>query len=112
MKAWILFFLGSIAYFLYRFTTRRTKADFDFKFWMKDNWPELLLTFIFDFAAVLILLDPETNIDITKIEWMPSWLFLPFRLVGAFLTGYGGGWAIYSIFKKKVKYKLNEKKPD
>ena len=110
MKAWFLFFLGALAYFLYRYNTRKNKIEnFSFKFWFKDNWPELLMTFVFDLAAVIILLDPETSIDITKIEWFPGWLVLPFRLVGSFLVGYGGGWAVYLVFKKKAKYTLDKK---
>ena len=113
MKAWILFFLGTLGYFLYRYINRKEKAtDFTFKFWIKDNWPELLLTFIFDLAAVIILLDPDTKIDLTKIEWFPKWLTMPVSLAGSFLIGYGGGWAIYTIFKRKVKYEINEKKPE
>ncbi|MCJ7447916.1 MAG: hypothetical protein MUO72_09495 [Bacteroidales bacterium] len=105
MKNWFLFFLGTLGYFLYRYSTRKEKRpDFDFKFWIKDNWNELLLTFVFDLAAIIILLDPDTAIDLTKIGWFPSWLVLPVKLVGSFLLGYGGGWAVYAIFKKKVKY--------
>lgn len=112
MKEWFLFFLGTLAYFLWIYNSRKDKSsDFSFKFWFKDNWNELLFTFVFDLAAVLILLDPETHIDLTKIEWFPAWLVLPFRLVGSFLIGYGGGWAIYLVFKKKAKYELDKKLP-
>jgi len=99
-----MFILGTLAYFLQRYSNRKVKDSFDFKFWLKDNWNELLLAFIFDLAAMIILLDPDTAIDITKIEWMPAFLMLPVKLVGSFLIGYGGGLAVYSIFRKKVEY--------
>ena len=114
MKSWFLFILGSLAYFLVRYGDDKKKlskmiADFNIGYWWKDNWNELLVIAIFDLAAVLILFDPETAIDITKIEWMPSYLILPVKLVGAFLFGYGGGWSVYNIFRKKVKYEQNKK---
>ena len=99
-----MFILGTLAYFLQRYSNRKVKDSFDLKFWLKDNWNELVLAFIFDLAAMIILLDPATSIDITQIEWMPAFLVLPVKLVGSFLVGYGGGLAVYSIFRKKVKY--------
>ncbi|MCU0379331.1 MAG: hypothetical protein MUC78_13840 [Bacteroidales bacterium] len=112
MKAWILFFIGTLAYFLNRYINRKEKKPgFDFKYWFKDNWPELLFTFLFDLAAIIILLDPDTVIDVTKLEWFPVWLVLPVKLAGSFLLGFGGGWAVYTVFKKKAKY-ASEKKPD
>jgi len=115
MKAWFLFILGSLAYFLVRYGDDKKKlskmiADFDLRYWWRDNWNELLVVAIFDLAAVMILFDPETAIDITKIEAIPSWLILPIKLVGAFILGYGGGWSVYGIFRKKAKYVLDNKK--
>jgi hypothetical protein len=39
---------------------------------------------------------------------MPAFLMLPVKLVGSFLIGYGGGLAVYSIFRKKVEYIQND----
>jgi hypothetical protein len=115
MKAWFLFILGSVAYFLVRYgnekkTLTKMAKDFDINYWLADNWNELLVIFIFDLAAVIILFDPVTAIDLTKIEWFPVYLALPAKLVGSFLVGYGGGWGIYSVFNKKVKYELKKAK--
>jgi hypothetical protein len=111
MKPWILFFIGTLAYFLYIYMNRSSKEKPSWTYWLKDNYPELLFTFLFDLAAILILLDPETKIDLTKIEWFPSFLVLPVRLVGSFLLGYGGGLAIYNLLKRKAKYEIEKKLP-
>lgn len=38
MKNWVLFFLGTLAYFLYRFIKRKEKRpDFSIHFWIEDN---------------------------------------------------------------------------
>jgi len=105
MKAWFLFFIGTLAYFLYKYINRGSKqSSFSIVFWLKDNWPELVLSFLFDLAAVLILLDPNTAIDLAKITWMPAWLSFSAELFGAFFFGFGGGVIIYAVFKKKIKY--------
>jgi hypothetical protein len=111
VKPWLLFFLGTLAYFLYIYINRSSKDKPSLSFWISDNWPELLFTFLFDLAAILILLDPETQIDVTKIEWFPAWLILPVKLVGSFLLGYGGGYAIYNLLKRKVRYETDKKIP-
>lgn len=111
MKPWILFFIGTLAYFVYRYMDRSNKEKPSISFWWEDNWPELLFTFLFDLAAILILLDPDTKIDLTKIEWFPSWLVLPVRLVGSFLLGFGGGLAIYEVFKRKARHEIEKKLP-
>jgi len=109
MKNWVLFFLGTLAYFLYRFIKRKDKRpDFSLHFWIEDNWPELLFAFIFDLAAMLILLDSDTAIDLSQIAWFPLWLDLPVKLAGSFILGYGGGLAVYNIFKKKVKREIDK----
>lgn len=109
MKAWILFFLGTLAYFLYKYITRKDKRlDFSPVFWLKDNWPELAFSFVFDLAVMLIFMDEGTKIDLTKIAWFPVWLALPVKLCGAFAIGYGGGFAIYTIVQKKTKYEIEK----
>ena len=109
IKLWLMFVLGTLGYFLQRYSNRKDKTSFDFKFWFKDNWNELLIAFIFDLAAMIILLDPETSIDVSQLEWMPAYLILPIKLVASFLIGYGGGWAIYAVFQKKIKYVKEDK---
>lgn len=110
MKAWILFFLGTLAYFLYKYLTRKDKTTtLSPLYWWNDNWPELLFAFVFDLAVMLIFIDPDTKIDLAQITWFPKWLALPVKLAGSFLIGYGGGLTVYAIFKRKVKYELNKK---
>jgi len=105
MKAWFLFFIGTIAFFLYKYIKRGKKAEaFNMTFWFKDNWQELLLTFLFDFAAMLIVMDSGTSIDLTEvISFLPAGIVLSATLVVAFFVGFGGGAAVYSMLKRKVK---------
>lgn len=110
MKNWMLFFLGTLAYFLNRYLNRKVKIkEPSLIYWGKDNWPELLFSLVFDLAIMFIFMDPETVIIIDKITWMPEWLILPTKLIGSFLIGYGGGLGVYKIFKKKVKYEIDKK---
>ena len=107
MKSWVLFFLGTLAYFLYRYINRSDKSkEWSWKFWLNNNFPELALSFIIDLALAIIALDPETNIDITKIGWIPEWLTFPAKLLASFGIGFGGGYGIYMAFKSKTDKKL------
>jgi hypothetical protein len=111
MKAWILFFLGTLAFFLYKYLTRKDKSTkLSPIFWWRDNYPELLFSFVIDLAVMLIFIDPETKVDLSQIAWFPKWLVLPVKLAGSFLIGYGGGVAVYNIFKRKVKYETDKKR--
>ena len=103
MKYWFMFLLGTLAYFVRKYIYRSKKTvAFDLKYWALDNWPELLFAFIFDLAAMIILLDPETAIDLNTLQWVPEGMVLPAKLVLSFVIGYGGAYGIYSTFKKKV----------
>ena len=110
MKAWILFFIGTLAYFLWKYINRSKKTiGFNPIFWLKDNWPELSLSFIVDFGIAFAFLSETQNIDFAKIAWIPDWL--PEGLIiklFAFFLGYGGGLIVYNILKKKVKDAKND----
>jgi hypothetical protein len=42
MINWILNIIGMLIYFIQRYAGRRNKTKFSFKFWLNDNWPELV----------------------------------------------------------------------
>ena len=57
-KSWVLFFLGTLAYFFYRYINRSDKSkEWSWKFWLNENFPELALSFIIDLALAIIALD-------------------------------------------------------
>lgn len=105
MKAWLLFFMGTLAYFINRYATRCDKTtDFNFKFWVKDNWPELLTALIYDQAAMIIITDAGTSIDLSKfLSTLPIGFVISGKLFLAFGCGTGLGKGAYELFKKKVK---------
>jgi len=104
MKAWILFALGTLAYFLIRYSRRRNKlADFDFKYWIKDNWPELSVILILDIAVMIIFMDAGTNITEWLTTFLPKGIAVSTTLVAALACGLGLGKGIYEVFRKKLK---------
>ena len=105
MKSWLLFLLGTVAFFLYKYIKRGNKEKpLSITFWFKDNWQELLLTFIFDITAMIILMDNGTTIDLTSVlAFLPAGVELSATLFVSFFVGFGGGAAIYAMLKKKVK---------
>lgn len=105
MKAWLLFFLGTLAYFINRYNGRKNKLpEFDLVFWIKDNWPELILTVIIDLAAMIILMDAGTAVDMsTFLSKLPIGIVLSGKLALSFACGFGLGAGVYQLFKKKCK---------
>lgn len=110
IKAWLLFLLGTIAFFLYRYIRRDDKSKaLSVRYWIKDNWQEFLLCLIFDFAAMIVLLDNSTIVDLSKLwSFLPADVTVSTKLVLSFIIGYGGGWGIYNMLKKKVQYEIKK----
>ncbi len=106
MKAWFLFFLGTLAYFLIRYTNRRDKEPkFSFRFWVRDNWVQMAIALILDLAAMIILLDSGTNLTEWLRTFLPPGVVISAELVIALGCGLGLGAGAYETFKKKLKAK-------
>lgn len=104
MKAWLLFIIGTLAYFLIRYTGREDKRpDFDLGFWFKDNWAELLVTLLLDVAVMIIFMDNNTDITVWLSKFLPEGIIVSAKLVTALGCGLGLGAGIYAIFHKKLK---------
>jgi len=105
MKAWVLFALGTLAYFLNRYSNRTDKTIApSFSFWMKDNWSQLLLAFIFDLAAMMLVMDAGTTVDVTNwLNQLPIGIVVPGKLLLAFGCGFGLGAGAYELLKKRSK---------
>ena len=104
MTAWLLFIIGTLAYFLIRYNGRENKApSLDLGFWFKDNWSELTVALLLDLAVMIILMQNDTNITDWLNKYLPEGVTLSAKLVGSLACGLGLGAAIYAIFSKKVK---------
>ncbi len=108
MKSWLLFLLGTLAYFDLRFMNRKDKGKFDLKFWFLDNWPELLFTFILDLIAMIILMDADTSLTQWLAAKLPDGLVLPAKLIFAAFCGLGFGKIGYEMVQRTVKKPKNE----
>jgi len=104
MTAWLLFILGTLAYFLIRYAGRTDKRpDFDLGFWFKDNWPELTIALLLDLAVMIILMQSDTDITVWLGKYLPDGVVVSSKLILSLACGLGLGWGIYEIFNKKVK---------
>ncbi len=94
--------MGTLAYFLNKYVGRKdkTKAP-SISFWIKDNWAQLLLAFIFDLAAMILVMDAGTTVDVTNwLNQLPIGIVVPGKLLLAFGCGFGLGWGAYNLLKK------------
>lgn len=97
----LLNILGILIYFLNRYNNRRSKdKSFSINFWVKDNWPELLIVILVDISIMLLLLLNDISID--AAQFLPTWLVKVGDLGISWLIGLGLASLIYSIFRKKV----------
>ena len=100
MLVWLIAFLGIALSFFIKYAKRTNKErTWSFTFWFKDNWPEVVASFLSMFILVIIF--QRTEFDSTplieKIPWITS---LPMDLVAAALAGYLNNTLWYAIVKK------------
>ena len=109
MKAWLLFFLGTLAYFLIRYAGRTDKSkELDWKFWFTDNWVQLSGAFILDLIAMLLITDPDIDISGWLIKFIPEGLVSLTMLAIPAACGLGLGWGAYEFIKLFLKKKSDK----
>jgi hypothetical protein len=98
--------LGILIYFLLRFMNREDKTkEPSVKFWIEDNWVELIVISLFDFALMIILIFGGLQVDFTKmIPAWPDWITLSGDYALSFLIGVIGAATGYIIIRKKIEY--------
>lgn len=102
LLAIILNVMGIVIYFLTKYSNRREQdKTFSLKFWINDNWPELIITILFDAALVLLVMVGDIQLNVQ--EFLPEWVTSVGGLTISFLLGLGLSAFIYEVFKSKVK---------
>lgn len=105
MITWILNIIGIFVYFITKYAGKKDSTTFSFRYWIGDNWPELVSTLLLNIALMLLLLQPETTINID--EWLsnniPFGLAIAVKPLFALLLGLGLSSFLYGLFKKKIK---------
>ena len=109
MKAWLLFLLGTIAYFIIRYEGRGDKSkELDIKFWIRDNWVQLSAGFILDLIAMILLTDTSINLEIWLCKYVPEGLVSLTMLAIPAACGLGLGWGAYEFIKLFLKKKSDK----
>jgi hypothetical protein len=102
MINWILAAVGLAIYFLVRYKARRNKNKFNLKFWLKDNWPEVVISLLATFAFMIIMTDENAELDFTEmLANVPFVKSLPADKLVSLAVGYLNSWLVYTIFKVK-----------
>ncbi len=106
MKSWVLFILGTLAYFLMRYGNRKDKSKApSITFWFKDNWTELSLSFVLDLILMILIIDESVDITIWLQKFIPEGLVSLVNLAIPAICGLGLGWGAYEFVKKFIKRK-------
>jgi len=102
----LLNMLGICIYFLSRFNKRRSKEkNFSIKFWITDNWPELLTILLVDISVMILFVTNDISFDMAS--FVPDWLVNIGDLGVSWLIGLGLAYLVYNVIRKK----LAEKQP-
>lgn len=102
MINWILAIIGLLIYFLVRYNGRRNKTKFNLKYWLIDNWPEVLISILATVAFMVILTDQNAEFDFSEmLTSVPFVKSLPAEKLASLLVGYLNSWLVYTLFKSK-----------
>lgn len=105
---YILAILGIVINFLSKYNARTKKENFSVKFWIKDNWPELVQSLLF-VIAILLMLDKAEFDSKDFYSWvssfvpLPNGIVLPAQLFAPFLLGLSINHIVYWYNKKYLK---------
>lgn len=106
---WFLFFLGTLAYFFIRYDGRTDKSkEFDFLYWLKDNWAQLSGGFILDLMAFLLIAYSGFDISIWLGKYVPEGLVGLTVLAIPAACGLGLGYGAYELLKVFLKKKTDK----
>jgi hypothetical protein len=100
----LLNIIGIAIYFINRYAKRGKKTvAFDWKYWLRDNGPEMATIILLDIALMILLFADGSEVNFDELfSKLPFGLKLPADLFMSFLLGLGLSALFYTIFKKKV----------
>lgn len=106
MINWILNLIGITIYFLGKYKKRTFKTKPSFRFWISDNWVELLQTLLLNIAIMIIISLPDVVIKIDSFirEFVPiDFEITP--MVGKAIASFATGWFFTFVIYRSVNSK-------
>ena len=104
---WFLALLGIAINFLAKYNNRKDRKNFDFKYWIEDNWPESTQAVLWVVALMIMVMSPEAVFDFQKLYDklpLPASIQLPAKMLASFLIGLGCTEITYQWNKRKAKW--------
>jgi len=99
MLVWFIAILGILLSFFVKYSNRTVKNRGSLAFWIKDNWPEMVVSTL-SMVILMIIFQKSTFSDTIFIEKVPWITSLPMDLVVAALAGYLNNTIWYAIVKR------------
>jgi hypothetical protein len=102
---YLLNLIGILIFFINRYANRTKKTvAFSFKFWIKDNWPEMSTVLLLDVALMLLLFSEGTEVNFDDLfSKLPFGMKVAGDLLMSFLLGLGLASLFYKVFKHKIR---------
>lgn len=111
---YILAILGIAINFLSKFNARTKKNNFSLRFWLKDNWLELVQSVLWIVSIMILLECAEFDSErlaksIQSFVPIPDGVIIPGKMLLSFLTGLSINHIVYWYNKRYIKkQKSNE----
>lgn len=101
---WLLNFISIIIFFINRFFFRKQRTvSFDWKFWIIDNWPEVVMTILLNLIFMILISLKETTSALENLPAWIAWIYFFGKPGLSIALGLGLSWAAYSLFNRKIK---------
>ena len=100
----LLNILGVLIFFFARLAGRKNREQpLSIKFWLKDNWEQLIIIALFDVALMLLVFQGGIQFNFDKLTPMlPEGLQIAGDSALCFLVGLFFAWSVYLGYKKMV----------
>jgi hypothetical protein len=101
---YLLNLLAVLVFFINRFFFRKKKtAPFNWRFWISDNWAELIMIIILNLMFMLLMNTEEATKALENLPPAASWIYFFGKPGLSIVIGLGLSWGAYGIISKKVK---------
>ena len=95
--------LGIMIYFINRYANRKGKTKPSFRYWLNDNWPELVTTAALNAALMIIIHLPGTTVSFERLfAGLPFDMSVSGLPTLSFFLGLGLTASFYRMFKTKA----------
>jgi hypothetical protein len=98
----ILNILGILIFLFVRLQGRDKSIPFSAKFWINDNWEQVIAIILIDVAMMLLVFEGGLKLSFAELPGIPKWIQLAGDGVACLLVGGVFAYITYEAYKKLI----------